>query len=165
MISTIGSGTISSESVPDPDEGSNLYALHERGDYPHPQPHNSHPQPQSYNSYPQAQPHNSHPSQTQPTLPPILSEPNQSDYIKQAIRTAEDIFRFYTSVSSLPVENENERRSKLLNLRVHSGDLIKKVVSYIGLVRKSQAISDKDERAQLTSILKCVFHLISICEI
>jgi len=41
-----------------------------------------------------------------------------------------------------------------MNLRVYSGDLIQKVVRYIGLVRKCQAISDTYEKANLDTVLR-----------
>jgi hypothetical protein len=82
-----------------------------------------------------------------------LTVQDDTDYMGEAIKAAEDIFRFYSAFSNLPVENDKDRKFRLTNMRVHSGDLIKKVVRYIDLVRKSQVISDRTERAQLTSIL------------
>jgi vacuolar-type H+-ATPase subunit I/STV1 len=80
-------------------------------------------------------------------------EQDVPDCIEEAIDLAEEIFKFVDANTQYPPEGEVERKTRILSTRVHTRELIRKVVRFVQLVRDAQIISDGTEKAQLSSFL------------
>lgn len=85
--------------------------------------------------------------------PAYLVEVDDIAKIQEAVGCAEAIFKFCADYSKFPDETTAEREIRLLNLRVHSGDLIRMVQHYISLLRSARVLSDLEQRAQMTLMM------------